>query len=100
MTVTAPLDIRHNEAAHRFEASLNGELARCDYRRIGNLLRVHYTEVPRAFEGRGIAGALVAALLDHARRHKLAVEPACSYVRSYMRRHPESHDLLPAGHTL
>ena len=90
-----PLDIRHNLAAQRFETTLDGHLARCDYQRRGNVLRVHHTEVPPAFEGRGIAAALVAALIDYARQEGLAVEPACSYVRSYMRRHPETHELLP-----
>jgi len=100
MPDAVPIEIRHNEAAHRFEASLDGALARCVYQRTGNVLRAHHTEVPRAFEGRGIAAALVAALLDYADRHGLKVEPACSYVRGYMKRHPESQHLLEPGSTL
>jgi predicted GNAT family acetyltransferase len=100
MTDSAPIEIRHNEAAHRFEALLDGALARCDYQRTGNVLRAYHTQVPRAFEGRGIAAALVSALLDYADRSGLKVEPACSYVRTYMRRHPESNHLLEPGLTL
>ena len=91
------LDIRHNEAAHRFEADVHGSVAHADYRLQGEVMRIFHTEVPRAVEGRGIGGQLVRAALDHARAHGLQVVPLCSYVRSYMRRHPETHDLLPAG---
>lgn len=96
----APLKIRHNAAAHQFETELDGQLARCDYQLRDNVLRVYHTEVPRAFEGRGIASALVAALLAYAERNALKVVPACSYVHSYMRRHPESQRLLPEGTAL
>jgi predicted GNAT family acetyltransferase len=39
---------------------------------------------------------VVKAALEHARAHGLKVRPACSYVSSYMRRHPETRDLLEA----
>lgn len=100
MTTTPALDVRHNEPAQRFEALVDGELARCDYRRHGAVLRMVHTEVPRALEGRGIAAALVKAAFAHARDKNLRIEPACSYVASYMRRHPETHDLLAPGAVL
>src|SRR5258705_13989078 len=94
------LAIRHNEAAHRFEVLIEGELARADYRLDGGVMRMVHTEVPRALEGRGVAAQLVAAAFDHARAHGLRVLPQCSYVRSYMRRHAETQSLLPVGATL
>jgi predicted GNAT family acetyltransferase len=96
----APIDIVHNAEAHRFEARVDGALARCDYRRIGNVLQVHHTEVPVALEGRGIAGQLVRATLDYAKASGLRVAPYCSYVRSWMRRHPEYQTLLAPGQTV
>ena len=42
----------------------------------------------------GIAAALVRTALAHARAMGWRVRPSCSYVRSYMRRHPETRDLL------
>ena len=89
-----PLDIRHDEARQCFEVDVDGQTARCDYRRIGNILHLDYTEVPGTHQGRGIAGNLVQAALDHARSSGFKVVPGCSYVRSYMRRHPETLDLL------
>ena len=75
-------------------AALDGGIARADYRLVGNVMRLVHTEVPPAFTGRGIAARLVRAALDHARERGLKVQPACSYVRDYMRRHPETHALL------
>jgi uncharacterized protein len=91
---TAKLDIRHNTALQRFEATVEDELAHADYRMDGTVMRMVHTEVPPGLEGRGIAGALVRAALEHARVTGLTVLPRCSYVRAYMRRHPETHSLL------
>ncbi|MGE5087605.1 MAG: GNAT family N-acetyltransferase [Candidatus Levyibacteriota bacterium] len=92
--------IAHNVDLHRFETVVEGRLARCDYRLDGKVMRLVHTEVPAALEGRGIAARLVAAALAHAREQGLSVIPVCSYVRTYMRRHPETAALLPEGATL
>lgn len=55
---------------------------------------VEHTLVPRAFEGRGVAGQLVAALIADARAQGFRIEPQCSYVAAQFRRHPEWSDLL------
>jgi hypothetical protein len=57
-------------------------------------MHMTHTEVPAELEGRGIAAALVAAAMAHAKANGLKVEPLCSYVRAYMRRHPEALALL------
>ena len=89
--------IRHNAAARRFEVAVDDALARADYQLSGGVMRLYHTEVPPALEGRGIAGALVKTALAHARTAHLKVEPACGYVRAYMKRHPETQRLLPQG---
>jgi predicted GNAT family acetyltransferase len=91
------LDIRHNAAASRFEATVDGLLCRADYRREGDVLHLVHTEVPPSLEGRGIAAKLVRAAIDHARDHGLRILPRCGYVRAWVRRHPEIQDLLPPG---
>lgn len=67
---------------------------------VGGVMRLTHTEVPPAIEGRGIAAALVRAALAHAEANGLKVEPWCSYVRTYLRRHPETRALLPDGFRL
>jgi predicted GNAT family acetyltransferase len=90
----------HNVAASRFEAMVEDGLCRADYRMAGDVMRLVYTEVPRKLEGRGIAGEVVRGALDHARANGLRVVPVCSYVRAYMRRHKETHDLLAEGYVV
>jgi predicted GNAT family acetyltransferase len=88
------LEIRHDAAAARFEAQVDGGIAECVYRPGPGLMNIVHTEVPPRSEGRGIAAALVQAALAHARTQGWRVRPSCSYVHSYMRRHPETQDLL------
>lgn len=92
-----PIEVRHNAAASRFEATVDGQLCVAAYRLVDGVMRMHHTEVPAALEGRGIAGRLVRAAFAHAQANGLAVEPWCAYVRTYMKRHPDTQRLLPAG---
>lgn len=89
-----PLTIEHLADRGRFQTVVEGHSCVADYRVVDGVIVVTYTGVPPALEGRGIAGELVQALLDHARAHGLKVRPLCSYARAYMRRHPETADLL------
>jgi len=89
-----PVVVRHDRVASRFVAEVDGRGSECVYRRQGDVLLMTHTEVPPALEGRGIAAALVAAALAWARQEGLRVHPLCSYVAVYMRRHPETRDLL------
>jgi predicted GNAT family acetyltransferase len=90
------LQIHHDPAAGRFEAQVAGGRAECVYRLQGNLMNIVYTEVPRQVEGQGVAGAMVQAALAHARAMGWQVRASCGYVRAYMRRNPDTHDLLEA----
>jgi predicted GNAT family acetyltransferase len=67
------------------------------YRQTGDTLALLHTEVDADFEGEGVGGALIAAVLDDARRRGLEVLPFCPFVNSYMRRHPQHVDLVPAS---
>ena len=77
----------------RFEATVDGRVGRLEYSVQGGVMTLVHTEVDPALEGRGVAGALVRAALDHARANGLKVEPRCEYAASYMDRHPESKSL-------
>ena len=78
----------------RFRTVVEGWTCVCDYQLEGGVMQFTHTGVPPAVEGRGIAAALVEAAFAHARAEGLKVNPICSYVRVYMRRHPETQDLL------
>ena len=87
-------DVVHNESASRFELRVHGQLSIAQYQLIDGVMWLTHTETPLALQGRGLAAKVVRAALDHARAHGLKVRPACSYVRTYLRRHPETQDLL------
>lgn len=58
-----------------------------------------HTYVPPEARGKGIAGALVEALIADARDRGFRIFPQCSYVAKAFSQHPEWADLLadPAG---
>jgi uncharacterized protein len=87
-------EVKHNDASKRFEARVNGLVCRCDYRMHGNTMMLVHTEVPPQLEGRGIASILVRAAFEHARQNGMDVLPVCSYVRTWVQRHPEFSSLL------
>ena len=90
--------VRDNPARSRFEALLDdGDFAFAAYSIDGDAITFPHTVVPSRYEGQGIGGALAKAALEVARDRGLKVRPHCSFIASYMARHPESHDLLAPG---
>ena len=83
------------EAAQRYEARYDGDLAGfIDYVvKRGRIALIH-TEVLPAHQGQRVAEQLVRFALDDARRRGLRVIATCPYVRAYVDRHPETHDIV------
>jgi predicted GNAT family acetyltransferase len=87
----------HPEQA-RYEIEADGERGGfVQYRRAGRELILIHTETDPRFRGRGLAGHLIAAVLDQARQQGLAVLPSCPFVRAYIADHREYLDLVPAA---
>ena len=87
------LNVRHDPSRQRFVAILDGLPNQLDYSISEGIMRITHTGVVEQLRGRGIAGALVRAALDHAREQGLKVEPWCSYAAAYMQSHPDTDDL-------
>jgi predicted GNAT family acetyltransferase len=87
-------DVSDNPSAKRFEATVDGVLCVLEYRIEGSVLLLDHAGVPNAVGGRGIAAALTRFALDSAREHRMQVLPNCSYVATWIRRHPEYADLV------
>jgi uncharacterized protein len=94
MNETETIEVRHNEAAHRFEAGAHEAMSLADYAIEGDRIIFTHTYTPPAQRGRGIAEKLVRAALEFARERHLKVVPACSYVAVFIDRHPEFKPLL------
>jgi predicted GNAT family acetyltransferase len=85
--------VTDNPAAHRFELVIGGEVAFLNYERRPHSLVLVHTEVPPAYRGRGMGGALVKAGLEAARREGLRIGAVCPFVKAYLRKHPESSQI-------
>jgi len=88
------ISVRHNAAASRFEAAVEGHLAIADYLLEDGRMVFTHTFVPPELRGRGVAEKLVRAGLEQARAEGRRVVPQCSYVAVFIRRHPEFQALL------
>lgn len=88
------LDITHNQAAKRFETSIDNQVGYISYQERDGKLVYDHTIVPQELEGRGIGSALVKHALNYAREQDKKVVPQCSFVSSYISKHPEYQNLV------
>lgn len=84
-----------DEAAQRYEAREGDEVTGfIDYVvKYGRIALVH-TEVSPAYQGQGVSQTLARFALDDARRRGLRVIASCPYIRAWVERHPETHDIV------
>ena len=87
------LEITHNPAENRFEAWIDGQLAKLDYMEDGDTLVMMHVGVPYEFRGHGVAGRITQVGLEYAKGKSLRVIPMCSYVAAYIRRNPQYVEL-------
>lgn len=85
--------IEHDRGQHRFNTNVDGVTGYVEYELAGDVMTITHTIVPPVIGGRGIAGALVKAALEHARTEGWKVVPQCSYADAWMHKHPEYADL-------
>jgi predicted GNAT family acetyltransferase len=83
-------ETRHEPERRRFVLQPDGGgEAVLEYALSPGVVDFHHTYVPPVARGRGVAERLVRDGLAWARSEDLRVIPSCSYVASYLRRHPE-----------
>jgi predicted GNAT family acetyltransferase len=80
-------EVKHDAAAHRFSAEVDGQRAALDYTLVDGVMTITHTRVPAAIGRRGIAAELMRAALQRARESHWEVVPACSYAAAYMRKY-------------
>ncbi len=92
--MTQAVDIIHNQAANRFETTIEGHTGFISYQDQGDRIVYDHTIVPSELGGKGVGSALVKHALDYARNEGKKVVPTCSFVASYINKHAEYQDLL------
>ena len=92
----SPVVTDHPETG-RFEIAVDGVPAGfADYHPVGDNLDFTHTEIDDRFEGQGLGSTLIRAALEAARERGMGVLPHCPFVRSFIERHQEYLDLVPA----
>ena len=88
----AALEVINNEAEKRFEAKLpDGQYAFVEYMRAKKNIIFTHTEVPREYEGMGIANRLAYVVMEYAKDNGLMVQALCPFVKLYVTKHKEYH---------
>lgn len=90
------VDFALNEAAMRFEATEDSQVAGfLEFKMDGHTMVLTGTEVDPGHGGKGIGGQLVKFAFEYARESgDTQVAPACSFVVSWVERHPAYRDLV------
>ena len=86
--------VTHNTEQKRFELDLPGGLSVLEYLLGDGKIIFTHTGVPQALEGQGIGSRLARAGLDFAQEQNLRVVPICSFIASYIGKHPEYQALV------
>lgn len=88
------LQIQHDNTRHMMIAldDKGKPMGRIEYEPVGTgELRATHTLVLPEYEGKGIAGSLLGALVDYARESGAAITPVCSYVAAAFQKNPERY---------
>ncbi len=95
----AQLKTTYNEAEHRFELQIEGQLARIDVKE-GSKRRLYliHTEVPEALGNRGVGHKMVREALNWVEENHLKLIPLCPFVRAYVKQNLDDYkDILDEG---
>lgn len=86
--------IEHEPEENRLTQTFEGGKVWADYSRQGDILAVLHVEAEPSLRGSGAAGTFMRGLADFARAEGLKLKPICGYAAVWLKRHPDTHDLL------
>ena len=88
------IEVKHDSKNERFIANIDGEEAYASYSLHDDVLKLYSTFTPHHLRGQGIAETIVEHVFNYARENNLKVEPACSYVQTFLAHNKEFNDLV------
>lgn len=84
------IQVQHNRDTHCFSAVVEGYKSVLEYRVVdAKTLDFCHTFVPDELRGKGVAAVLAKAALAYAKEQGCTVIPSCSYIATYLQRHPQ-----------
>ena len=83
------IELKDNQTQHALELWVEGQRSFIGYEIEGDKIYLMHTEVPEEQSGQGIAADLVEKAFLYLEAKNLKVVPACSYVRAFLKRHPD-----------
>lgn len=93
--------LTHDAEGRRFELLIDDERGRglvwADYAREPGRLAVLHVEAEPQLRNTGAAGQFMQALVDTAREERTQLRPVCGYAVMWLRRHPDSADVVWKG---
>lgn len=86
--------ITNNENLNRLEVCVEGGLGILRYQIQSHTIWLLHVQVPPEAQGHGVASELTRTALALAKERGFKVVPVCSFVATYIRRHPEYQPML------
>ena len=83
------MTITNDESLNRLQVAVDGGQGVLRYRIQGDTIWLLHVQVPEQAQGHGVASKLTQTALNLAKERGLKVVPVCSFIATYIRRHPE-----------
>lgn len=84
--------VERDDGRSRFVLLAGGtQIGAADYQAEGDVVHFTHTVVDHAFQNRGLGAVLARAALDAVVADGKRIAPHCSFIRAYVRRHPDRY---------
>ncbi|MEO6193040.1 MAG: GNAT family N-acetyltransferase [Thermoanaerobaculia bacterium] len=83
------LEVKNDEKAGKFYATVEGQEAKIEYEKSGEVYDLQHTFVPEGLRGHGVAEQLVTGALEQIQRQGGKFVPSCHYIQDFLKTHPQ-----------
>jgi predicted GNAT family acetyltransferase len=83
------MEVKNDEKAGKFYATVEGQEAKIEYEKSGDVYDLLHTFVPEELRGHGVAEQLVTGALEQIQRQGGRFLPSCPYIQGFLKTHPQ-----------
>lgn len=96
-TDLSQFEVVDNKIFSQYEMHVDGHLAKIEYsNKSGKIFLIH-TEIPEELAGQGVASYLAKEVFKIIEKEGMTIVPMCNFIKTYIRKHPEYHNLVATG---